>query len=338
MSETTTTIPAARFPRSVAVHRQAIGIFALFAILAVVPLLALLGAQGYILAIFTRVLIFAIAALSLDILVGYGGLASFGHAAFLGLGSYAVGILSSHGYDDLLLHLAVAMFASAVFALATSAISLRTTGVYYIMSTLAFGQMLFFVGVSLSGYGGDDGMSLPGRSRVFGAPMFASDAAFYYLMLGTLMLFTWLGHRLIGSRVGRVLCGARENPQRTRAIGLEPFRYQLIACMLAGTMCGVAGVLLANQAMFVSPAYMTWQRSGDLLIIVLLGGAGTLIGPILGAAAYLLLEEWLSGLTEQWKLIFGPMLVLTVLFARGGIMGLVNRFAKVGRDGSDRDG
>jgi branched-chain amino acid transport system permease protein len=338
MSDISAAAPVAGLARCAAFRRSAIGILALFAILAVVPLLARFGAQGYILAVFTRVMIFAIAALSLDILVGYGGLASFGHAAFLGLGSYAVGILASHSYDSLLLHLAVAIFASAVFALATGMISLRTTGVYYIMSTLAFGQMLFFVGVSLSAYGGDDGMSLSGRSRVFGAPLFASDSAFYYLVLSTLILFTWLGHRLIGSRFGRVLRGARENPQRMRAIGLEPFRYQLIACMLAGTMCGVAGVLLANQAMFVSPAYMTWQRSGDLLIIVLLGGAGTLIGPILGAAAYLLLEEWLSGVTEQWKLIFGPMLVLIVLFARGGIMGLIHRFSKAARDGSGRDG
>jgi branched-chain amino acid transport system permease protein len=138
-------------------------------------------------------------------------------------------------------------------------------------------------------------------------------------------VFYVLAHRLIASRFGRVLRGIRENPQRMRAIGFEPFRYQLLACTLAGVMCGIAGVLLANQASFVSPAYMTWQRSGDLLIMVLLGGAGTLAGPILGAATILLLEEWLSGLTEQWKLIFGPLLVLSVLFARGGIIGLIGK-------------
>ena len=338
MSETAATSQAAvPLPgRLAATDRRTVGILVMFAALAVVPLLARYGAQGYILAIFTRVMIFAIAALSLDILLGYGALVSFGHAAFLGIGSYAVGILSSHGYDNLLLHLLVAIAASALFALATSTISLRTTGVYYIMSTLAFGQMLFFVGVSLSAYGGDDGMTLAGRSRVFGTSLIASDTAFYYLVLALLILFTWLAQRLIGSRFGRVLRGARENPQRMRAIGFEPFHYQLIACMLAGMMCGVAGVLLANQAMFVSPAYMTWQRSGDLLIIVLLGGAGTLVGPILGAAAFLLLEEWLSGLTEQWKLIFGPLLVLSVLFARGGIMGLLGRVAK--RRPGERDG
>ena len=314
-----------RLANSLTADRARTGIAVLFLAFALVPLLAKFGAQAYILSLFTRVLIFAIAALSLDILLGYGALVSFGHAAFLGLGSYAVGILSAHGFDDLALHLLVAMAASAAFALATSTVSLRTTGVYYIMSTLAFGQMLFFVGVSLSAYGGDDGMTLANRSSVFGAALIASDITFYYLVLGLLILFYGLAHRLIGSRFGRVLRGTRENPQRMRAIGFEPFHYQLTACILAGMMCGVAGVLLANQANFVSPAYMTWQRSGDLLIMVLLGGAGTLIGPILGATVVLLAEEWLSGLTEQWKLIYGPLLVLSVLFARGGIVGMLER-------------
>ena len=302
------------------------GVTALFALLALVPLFAKLGAESFILSLVTRALIFGIAALSLDFILGYGALVSFGHAAFLGIGSYAVGILSSHGHQDITLHLAVALLAAVGFAAATSTISLRTSGVYYIMSTLAFGQMLFFFAVSLSAYGGDDGLSLSGRSRFAGFAPFKTDAALYYGVLAVLGGVYLLAQRIIASRFGRVLRGIRENPLRMQAIGFEPFWYQLTACLIAGAICAIAGVLLANQTGFVSPAYMTWQRSGELLIMVIVGGIGTLHGAIVGALAYLLLEEALSGLTEHWKLILGPLLILVALMGRGGITGGISRW------------
>ncbi|MGL5736747.1 MAG: branched-chain amino acid ABC transporter permease, partial [Beijerinckiaceae bacterium] len=276
----------------------------LFALLAAVPLAAKLGAESYILGLVTRALIFAIAAMSLDIILGYGALVSFGHAAFLGIGAYAVGILSAHGIEDFFVQLAAAVAVAALFGLLTSIISLRTTGVYYIMSTLAFGQMLFFLAVSLSAYGGDDGLTLGNRSLIFGQKWLRNDLVFYYFVFGILLLFYLASRRVVRSRFGRVFTGIRENPQRIQAIGFPKIPYQLTACVVAGMMCAVAGVLLANQSEFVSPSYMSWQRSGELLIMVVLGGIGSLHGAIIGALVFLLLEEWLSGFTEHWKMIF----------------------------------
>lgn len=298
---------------------------ALFAVLALFPLAAAYGAQSHLLSLATRVVIFAIAALSLDLILGYGALVSFGHAAFLGIGAYAVGMLGAHGMKDAALHLPVALMACGVFAALTGAISLRTKGVYFIMITLAFGQMVFFFAVSLAAYGGDDGMTLSGRSQLFGMAWIKDDRSFYYVALGCLAGAYLLCRSLIGSRFGRVIRGARENPVRMAAIGFSLFRYQLVAYVIAGMLCGLAGFLLANQTEFVSPAYMTWQRSGELIVMVVLGGLGTLHGAIIGAAAFILLEEWLSGLTEHWKMIFGPFLVIVVLFARGGLMGALSK-------------
>lgn len=295
----------------------------LFAALLLVPFAARFWAEAYVLSFATRAVIFAIAALSLDLILGYGALVSFGHAAFLGIGSYAVGMLAAHGITDLAVQVPVALLAGAAFAALTGAVSLRTSGVYYIMSTLAFGQMLYFLGVSLSAYGGDDGMTLAARSTVLGLPLLKSDRALYAVALATLLVCYVVYRRVIASRFGRVLSGIRENPVRMQAIGFAPYWYQLTACVLAGATAAVAGVLLANQAEFVSPAYMTWQRSGELMVMVILGGMGTLWGAVLGAFAFLLLEEVLSGLTEQWKLILGPLLVLVALFGRGGIAGLL---------------
>jgi branched-chain amino acid transport system permease protein len=311
--------------RAVDVPASTLALAALAGGLAIAPLLARLGPESYILSLLTRATILAIAVVSLDLLVGYGALVSLGHAAFLGIGAYAVAILSSHGVTDVLAHLAVAVVAAALFAAATGSVSLKASGVYYIMSTLAFGQMLFFLAVSLSAYGGDDGITLPGRSLVLGLRAFASDIGFYYVVLAALLGAYALSRSIVASRFGRVLRGIRENPVRMQAIGFAPFPYQLAACVIAGAMCAVAGVLLANQTEFVSPAYMTWQRSVELLAMVILGGLGTLHGPILGAIVFVLLEEALSGLTEHWKLIFAPLLVLVVLEGKGGLVGLVTR-------------
>lgn len=302
---------------------------ALFLIFAVVPFAATLASEAYVLNLVTRVMIFAIAAIGLDLLVGYGALVSFGHAAFIDLGAYAVGILAAHGVSDALVALPVAFGASALFASTTGAVCLRTKGVYFIMITLAFGQMAFFTASSLAPYGGDDGMTIRTRSTLAGLPIFASDRALYVVTLVCLIGVYLLCRALVVSRFGRVYRGARENAVRMSAIGFEAFRFQLAAYVIAGMIGGLAGFLLANLTNFVSPAYMAWQRSGDLLVIVVIGGMGTLHGAVIGAAALLLTEEWLPGLIEHWlpgqgehwKLAFGPLLVLVAVFVRGGLIG-----------------
>jgi branched-chain amino acid transport system permease protein len=300
----------------------------IFVALAAVPLVASVGAHTYVLDLVSRIMIFAIAAVALDVLIGYGGLISFGHAAFVGLGAYAVGILSAHGFGDALIALPAALAASALFALATGAVCLRTHGVYFIMITLAFSQMMFFTAASLAPYGGDDGLTVRARSTIAGFALMRDALSFYYIVFACLLATYLLCRALIGSRFGRVFCGARENPIRMASIGYDVFRYQLVAYVIAGAIGGLSGFLLANAAEFVSPAYMSWQRSGELVIMVLLGGMGTLYGAVMGAAAFVLAEEWLSGLTEHWKMIFGPLLVLVVLFARGGLVGLAARLVR----------
>jgi branched-chain amino acid transport system permease protein len=294
----------------------------IFLILATIPVLALIRSEDYLLSLFERLMIFAIAALSLDLLIGYGGLISFGHAAFVGLGAYAVGILSAHGVHDAVIALPVALLSSALFAYVTGVVCLRTKGVYFIMITLAFGQMVFFTASSLAPYGGDDGLTIAARNTLGGFAFFRSEGSLYYLIWGCLLGAYCFCRMLVGSRFGRVFRGAKENALRMETIGFNVYRFQLAAYVIAGMMAGLSGFLLANATEFVSPAYMSWQRSGDLIIMVILGGLGSLHGAIIGAGAYLLLEEWLSAFTEDWKVIFGPFLVLVVLFARGGLLGM----------------
>jgi branched-chain amino acid transport system permease protein len=299
-------------------QRMAAGLFVLMALL---PLLSALLGGSYLLLIGERVLIFAISAISLELLIGAGGLVSFGHAAFLGIGAYGAGIAASHGLGTVVVALPAALGASALCAAATGAIAVRTRGVYFIMITLAFGQMAFFVATSLAPYGGDDGLTWPTRTLVLGTRMLKNETTFYYVILAFLVATYVLVSRLIASRFGRVLRGLTDDDMRMQAIGFTPYPYRLTAYVIAGTICGLAGFLLGNQAEFVSPAYMHWQRSGELIMMVLLGGTGTLYGPILGSLVFLLLEETLSLFTEHWKVILGPLLVLVVLFARGGIAG-----------------
>ena len=297
----------------------------LFAVLALVPVLAKLGPEGFIISLMTRVVILGLAAMSLDLLIGYGGLISFGHASFIGIGAYAVGILSSHGIEDVFIQAAVALAGSVLFALASGGIALRTQGVYFIMITLAFGQMLFFLATSLASYGGDDGMTLPGRSRAFGLPLLKGDSPLYYVALACLVAAYLLCRRVVASRFGRVLSGSRENPVRMEAVGFTPFRYRLVAYAIAGAIAGLAGLLLAQQSEFVSPAVMSWQRSGDLIFMVVLGGLGTLHGALAGAIAFILAEEVLSHYFVHWRIVFGPLLIAAVLFARGGLVGGLRR-------------
>jgi len=304
---------------------------AIFLIFALVPLFATFRAEAYVLSLVTRVMIFAIAALALDLLIGYGALVSFGHAAFVGIGAYAVGILAAHGVDEALVSLPVALVAATLFALATGAISLRTQGVYFIMITLAFGQMAFFTASSLAPYGGDDGLTIAARSTLAGFPVLRNEHAFYYVVFACLLAAYLFCRVLVASRFGRVLRGAKENPVRMAAMGFDVYRFQLATYVIAGMLGGLSGFLLANASEFVSPAYMSWQRSGELIVMVLLGGLGSLNGAIIGTAAYLLTEEWLSGFTENWKVIFGPVLVLVVLFARGGLIGLATELRRLSR-------
>jgi branched-chain amino acid transport system permease protein len=304
----------------------------IFLVLAVIPLVALVTGGGYLVSLGARVMIFAVAAVALDLLLGYGGLISFGHAAFIGLGAYAVGILAAHGITDALIALPAALAISALYAFLTGIVCLRTTGVYFIMITLAFGQMAFFTATSLAPYGGDDGLTIAARSTFAGFALIKNERAFYYVVFACLAGSYLFCRALVASRFGRVLRGAKENPVRMATIGFNVYRFQLAAYVIAGALAGLSGFLLANATEFVSPAYMSWQRSGELIVMVLLGGLGSLNGAIIGTAAYLLTEEWLAGFTENWKVIFGPMLVLVVLFARGGLLGvwteLVRRFGR----------
>ncbi len=308
--------------------KAALVLFAIFALMP--PLASALDDPFYVL-IGTRILAYAIAAMALDLILGYGAMVSFGHAAYLGFGAYAVAILSRYGVNDLIVQILFAAGLSALFAFVTGAISLRTRGVYFIMITLAFGQMAFFFFISLSAYGGDDGVGLAQRSTVLGMDLLKSDFGLYYVTLALLIGLFALCHRIVGSRFGRVLTGIRENPTRMEAIGYSPFRYQLTAFIISGCITAVAGVLLANQAQFVSPAFMSWHRSGELIVMVVLGGVGTLAGPIAGAVAALMLEEWLGALSEHWKLFFGIFLVVMVLFSPRGITGLLEQLGFGGK-------
>ena len=301
----------------------------LFAALALVPPLAILtGAEGYFVGFATRVVALAIAAVALDLVIGYAGLVSFGHAAFLGIGAYAVAIMGEEGVESLLVILPVALAASAAFAALTGAISLRTSGVYFIMITLAFAQMLFFTLSSLSAYGGDDGVTLWYLPTVLGADPLSDPSVLFYVALLALAAAYALCRWMVGTRFGRVLRAARENPVRVAAVGHDVFRHRLVAYTVSGTIAGAAGVLLALQAEYVSPAIAAWPRSGDLIFMVVLGGMGSLHGAILGAVAFVVLEEALSEITQHWPLVFGPFLILVVLFARGGLVGLLDRIGR----------
>ena len=314
------------------------------AILLAGPLAAQLLDEPFYIRLFTRVVIMVIAAISLDLILGYGGMVSFGHAAFVGIGAYVTGILAAHaasgeplttwpivvaGSDNAFIVWPLAVSAAALVALIIGLVSLRTAGIGFIMITLAFAQMLYFFFIALQRYGGEDGLQMATRSRLAGLDL-GDKLTFYYLALGALIAVLWFCHRLVASRFGMVLRGCRQNERRMRAIGFATYRYRLAGFVVAGAIAGLAGVLLANSQDYVSPADMAWTRSGEFIVMVVLGGMGTLVGPVLGAAAYLLLELVLGGITIHWQAIFGPILILSVLFAKSGLYGLV---AGPARDG-----
>lgn len=296
---------------------------AIFAALALAPFIGF--GQSHSLTLLARAMIFAMAAISLMLLVGGAGLVSLGHAAMIGIGAYAVVVLDHARITEAWMVLPAGVAAAALFALATGAIAIRTSGVHFIMITLAFGQMAFFTTSSLALYGGDDGYTLYSRTEIFGSRLLEDRLAFHFTCLALLAACWFLVQALLGSRFGRVLRAARENETRARAVGFEPYPYRLAAYVIAGAIGGLSGVLLANATEFVAPAYLTWQRSGDLLFMVILGGVAGPHGALMGALAFVLIEEWLAKMTEHWRLIFGPLLILCVFFMRGGIAGLLRR-------------
>ena len=299
----------------------------MLALLALVPLYAAVTGDPFALTLFTRIVIMAIAAVSLDLIMGYGGMVSFGHAAYLGIGGYAVGILWKEGVASGFVQWPAAIAISALFALVVGALSLRTRGVYFIMITLAFAQMIYYVAQGLDRYGGDDGLTIGQRSSFAGLIDLNNNTLFYYICFAALIGSIYLVSRIVNSRFGLVIQGARSNERRMRAIGFPVFRYRLVCFVIAGALCGFAGALLANHTNFISPAIMFWTRSGDLMVIVILGGLGTPFGPVIGAVVYLILEEALSRVTEYSGLFLGPALLLVAIYLRGGIAGLFRRSA-----------
>jgi branched-chain amino acid transport system permease protein len=294
-------------------------------LLAAVPFVAQATGQQFYVAFFARIIIYAIAACALNIALGYGGLVSFGHSLFLGLGAYAVGIASFYEVGNGWVHLAVCLGVCGLIALVTGAISLRTTGIAFIMITLAFAQMGYFLFVSLKNYGGDDGMSIATPSR-FGPVDLSSATSVYVIAFIVLVLTIWWLAKLRVAPFGMVIRGAKQNARRVSAAGIPVVRYQLLAYVMSGMLTGVAGLLLANLNAFASPSTLAWSVSGELIVIVVIGGLGTVFGPLMGALVFLGLEEILKGLTEHWMVIFGPLIVIVALLGKNGIMGLLQRF------------
>lgn len=293
----------------------------------------LLDADFYI-STASRIGIFAIAATSLNLILGYGGLVSFGHAAFVGVGAYTVGVMIDGGIVNGWLGFGAAILAAAAFSAVIGAISLRTRGVYFIMITLAFAQMLFFLTNSVKAYGGDEGLSLLARSD-FGLGLdLQDDTVFYYLVLFLLALVILLVHRLVHSRFGRVVQAMREDDVRAEAIGFPTYRYKLILFVIGGALGGLAGALMANQQNYISPNLLHWTQSGTLMVMVIIGGVGTLFGGALGALALLVLEEVAADYTTHWQFYVGWILLAVVLFAPRGLMAL--RVAR--RSGAEREG
>lgn len=290
--------------------------------LALVPVISALIGQPYYVTFFTRIVILAIAAVGLNLILGFGGLVSFGHAMYLGIGAYAVGILSFYGIGNGWAQLAAALLVGAAVAVPVGFVCLRTSGVAFIMITLAFAQMLYFLAVSLKQFGGDDGLTIAGRSD-FAIFSLKSDAMLYYAAFAVLLVCLAVLSRLVRSRFGMVLRGARANERRMAALGFPLLRYRLTAYVMSALACVVAGMLLANLTTFTSPSYMAWQASGDLIVMIVLGGMGTVVGPVAGAVVLLVLEEVLAGWTQHWMVILGPAIVLIVLTAKKGIYGFL---------------
>ncbi len=308
-------------------------------LLLVVPLVAWGSDEPFVITLATKVAILALAGVGLNLALGYGGLVSFGHAAFFGLGGYAAGILASSalnftpvltwpvevsGTTQMLVIWPVAMAVAALAALAIGALSLRTSGVYFIMITLAFAQMIYYFAISWPAYGGEDGLSIYVRSQFPGLNTL-DPIQFFAIAYALLLAGIGVSALIVRSRFGLALEGARQSAQRLVAVGIEPYRVRLTAFVISGAITGLAGALYADLNRFVSPSMLSWQTSGEIMIFVILGGVGRLFGPVAGAALYILLEHFLGGITEHWQLPLGLLLLFVVLVARGGLIGVVAR-------------
>jgi len=282
--------------------------------------------SAFMLSLLARAMILAIAALGLSMLVGGAGLASLGQAAMLGIGAYSVAILDLNGITEGAAVFPVAILAGGLFAFLTGLVVLRTNGIAFIMITLAFGQMTYFLASSVSSLGGDDGYTLYGRTLLFGSKVLRDRLVFYFVCLGTMATVWMILAALLESRFGRVLRAARQNPIRVQALGLSPYPFRLLAYTVSGAVAGLAGGLLANATAFVSPAALSWGRSAELLFMVILGGSGRLAGAVIGALVMVLLEEILAENLTYWRLLYGPLLVAIVLI-RGGEFGRRKRHA-----------
>ncbi|MBQ0803599.1 MULTISPECIES: branched-chain amino acid ABC transporter permease [unclassified Sulfitobacter] len=309
----------------------------LFAILPVTALAAFALDEPFIITLATKAAILALAGVGLNIALGLGGLVSFGHAAFFGLGGYAMGILASHaqsytplmetpflieGTKSMLVIWGVAIIAAALAALAIGALSLRTTGVYFIMITLAFGQMLYYFAISWPAYGGEDGLSIYIRNDFPGLNTL-DPIQFFAIAFGVLAIVLFGAGRLAKAPFGLALSAARQNAERVETVGLTPFRIRLVAFVISGAVTGLAGALFADLNRFVSPTMFSWHTSGEIMIFVILGGVGRLFGPVAGAALFILLEHTLGGISEFWQVYLGLLLLGVVLFARGGLIGTI---------------
>lgn len=318
-------------------QRETLINIATYVALLAVPLWALYTDEPFTITLVTKVLIFALAGVGLNLALGLGGLVSFGHAMFFGIGGYAMGILASHaqsytplmewpflieGTKSMPVIWLLAIITSGLAALAVGSLSLRTSGVYFIMITLAFGQMFFYFTISWPAYGGEDGMSIyvrnnfPGLNTLDPIQFFA----ICYVILGIVLFFF---ARLAKSPFGLALNAARQNAERVQTVGIEPYRLRLVAFVISGSITGLAGALYADLNRFVSPTMFSWQTSGEIMVFIILGGVGRLYGPVVGAALFIMLEHFLGGLSEFWHVYLGALLLVVVLFVRGGLIGLL---------------
>ena len=289
---------------------------------ALVPVYCWLIDSVYPLTLFGRILVFALAALGLNLALGFGGMVSLGHAMYIGFGAYAVGIGSALGMESGVLQLLLALLVTAIIAAPLGWIALRTQGIAFIMITLAFAQLFYYVFISLRMFGGDDGMTIQKLSAW--GPLTGNKVAIYLSLVVALVLAIWGISRTVQSRFGLVLRATMVSERRVNAVGTPSLPYRLVAYVISAELCAVAGYFLANLTSFVSPAYMAWTLSGELIVMALLGGSATVFGPVIGAAALLLLEEGLKAFTERWALILGPIIVLIVVFLRQGLWGLLS--------------
>ncbi len=316
-------------------HFNLLCIFFLLAI----PIAGLVLDEPYYITLTTKVTILAIAGVGLNLALGYGGLISFGHAAFFGVGGYVAGIIASHalnydpilewpflieGTTQMLILWPLAIVISAFFALIIGLLSLRTNGVYFIMITLAFAQMIYYFAISWPSYGGEDGLSVYLRSSFPGLNTM-DGLTFFGICFVWLMFAFWLSSRMTNSGFGLALQASKQNAVRVAAVGIKPFKVQLIAFVLSGAITGLAGALYTDLNRFVSPSVLSWHTSGEIMIFVILGGVARLYGPLVGAAVFIVLEQTLGGVTENWQFWLGLILIIVVLFARGGVIGLLTK-------------